>query len=313
MAKETKQTTKHILMIRPANFGFNPETAGSNAFQSEDRSSSSASIKETARQEFDSFVTALRSKGVDIIVVEDTGNPVKPDAVFPNNWVTFHENGMVVTFPMLSAARRLERREDIILSLSNKFAVKQHIHLEAYEKEGKILEGTGSMIIDRPNGLVYACASPRTNPELLAEYSRILGYKPVVFKSVDGEGMDIYHTNVMMALGESFVVICRNSIPSEQEWSHINDHFKRTQKEIIEISLPQMMSFAGNMLQVRGANDETILVMSTQAYESLDSKQIEKLEKHTKILHHPIPTIEKHGGGSVRCMMAEVFLPEKVS
>ena len=311
MAKETKQTTRHILMVRPAHFCFNPETAGSNAFQSEDSLLSSGEISRRAIEEFDSFVATLRSEGVDVIVAQDTDHPVKPDAVFPNNWVTFHEDGTVVTYPMLSAARRLERREDVLQSLAERFEIKRHIHLEAYEQQGKILEGTGSMIIDRPNALVYACVSPRTNPELLAEFAQLMGYQPVLFKAVDAEGMDIYHTNVMMALGETFVVICRHSISSENEWRELSRHFEKTGKEVIEITLPQMMSFAGNMLQIRGKDDERLLVMSSEAYGSLEESQVETLERHTRILHHPIPTIEKFGGGSVRCMMAEVFLPEK--
>ena len=311
MAKETNQTTRHILMIRPAHFGFNPETAGSNAFQSEVSSLTASDISRRAIDEFDSFVAALRSEGVDVIVVQDTSQPVKPDAVFPNNWVTFHEDGTVVTYPMLSKVRRLERRQDVIESLSERFDIKRHIHLEAYEQQGKILEGTGSMIIDRPNALVYACESPRTHPELLAEFVQMMNYKPVLFKAVDGEGMEVYHTNVMMALGETFVVVCRPSISSKREWKGLARHFAQTGKEVVEINLPQMMSFAGNMLQVKGKEDEPLLVMSSQAYQSLEKRQIRQLEQHSRIMHHPIPTIEKFGGGSVRCMMAEVFLPLK--
>lgn len=311
MAKETKQTTNHILMVHPAHFGFNPETAASNAFQIQDLSPKPEDISRSAVEEFDAFVASLRSEGVDVIVVQDTDQPVKPDAVFPNNWVTFHEDGTVVTFPMLSEARRLERREDILQSLGERFEISRRIHLEAYEQQGKFLEGTGSMIIDRLNGLVYACASPRTNPDLLAEFAQVMGYQPVVFKAVDAEGIEIYHTNVMMAMGNDFVVICRSSIASAGEWATLENHFKETGKEIVEISLPQMMSFAGNMLQVRGKDNEPLLVMSSEAYQSLEKRQIEQLERHTRILHHPIPTIERYGGGSVRCMMAEVFLPEK--
>lgn len=290
-------------------FGFNPETADSNAFQSTDRSLSPQEISAAAVEEFDSFVSSLRNAGVDVIVVEDTHHPAKPDAVFPNNWVTFHEDGTVVTYPMLSEARRLERRMDILQKLTARFKINRHIHLEHYEEEGRILEGTGSMILDRPNGLIYACVSPRTNPELLAEFAQIMGYQPVIFKAVDAEGMEIYHTNVMMALGESFVVICRDSITSGEHWDRLVRLFTQTGKEIIEISLPQMMSFAGNMLQVRGHDNAPLLVMSSQAYGVLDSHQLQTLARHTRILHHPIPTIEKFGGGSVRCMMAEVFLP----
>ncbi len=311
MAKETRQTTRHILMVRPARFGYNPETASSNAFQSEDRSLRSNEIRKMALAEFDQLVETLDSVGVHVIVADDTPQPAKPDAVFPNNWITFHEDGTVVTYPMLSPARRLERREDIIELVGRQFHITRRVKLERFEEEGKFLEGTGSMIIDRPNGIVYACQSPRTHPDLLDHFCKLMGYQSVLFKAVDAEGMDIYHTNVMMALGESFVVICRDSIPEGKMWSQVQQYFEKTNKEIISISLPQMMSFAGNMLQVRAAEDTPLLVMSSQAFESLTPSQLLAFEKHTNIMHAPIPTIEKYGGGSVRCMMAEVFLPEK--
>lgn len=311
MAHETRQTTRHLLMIRPASFGFNPETAPSNAFQSDSVSRSGEQLREAARREFDRLVASLRQNGVDVIVEEDTPSPQKPDAVFPNNWVTFHEDGTVVTYPMLSRLRRPERREDILERLPERFRISRRIHLERHEAEGKILEGTGSMIIDRPNARVYACVSPRTHPGLLHEFCEAMQYQPVVFAAVDAEGTQIYHTNVMMAVGETFAVICRDTIGSDAGWSTLQRHFSDTGKEIINISLPQMMNFAGNMLQVRGHNDEPLLVLSDQAFGSLTAEQIRRLEAHTRLLHCPIPTIEQCGGGSVRCMMAEVFLPEK--
>lgn len=311
MLKETAQTTSHILMVRPANFGFNEETAASNAFQTNDKALNTEEVRQRSLNEFDAFVEKLRQVGVDVIVVEDTNRPLKPDAIFPNNWVTFHQNGTIVTYPMYAPVRRLERRDDIIRSMQERFRVEQKIQLQEYEDIDQYLEGTGSMIIDRPNKLVYACISPRTHPDLLVRYCKIMGYSPVAFHAVDGDGMEIYHTNVMMALGETFVVICMETVQSEIEEDLLRNKFEETEKEIIEISLDQMMHFAGNMLQVRNEKGETFLVMSGQAFESLNDAQIAQIRKHTNILSSPIPTIETFGGGSVRCMMAEVFLPEK--
>lgn len=311
MLKETAQTTSHILMVRPSNFGYNEETAVTNAFQANDGSLSSTEISVRALAEFDAFVEKLRSEGVDVIVVEDTNRPLKPDAVFPNNWVTFHQNGTVVTYPMTAKVRRLERRDDIIRMIQEKFRVEQKLQLQEYEEIDQFLEGTGSMIIDRPNKLVYACLSPRTHHDLLQRFCKLMGYTAVPFHAVDGEGMEIYHTNVMMALGETFVVICLDSVQSEIEEEMLVKKFEATNKEIIEISYEQMMQFAGNMLQVRNDTGETFLVMSGQALDSLDESQISAIRRHTNILASPIPTIETYGGGSARCMMAEIFLPEK--
>jgi hypothetical protein len=311
MMKETAQITRNILMVRPAHFGYNLETADSNAFQKNDTSADATDIEAAAIREFDSLVEKLRAVGVNVIVASDTADPVKPDAIFPNNWVTFHENGTVVTYPMLSSIRRDERREDIIRNLMKTFYVEQKIQLEEYENIGQILEGTGSMIIDRPNRLVYACLSPRTNPSLLERFCKLMKYEAVPFHAIDGEGQEIYHTNVMMALGENFAVICLDAVPGYEEVELLRKKFKETKKEIIEISPEQMMSFAGNMLQVRGEGSGAYLVMSGAACHSLTEAQVEQIRHHTNILFSPIPTIETYGGGSVRCMMAEVFLPEK--
>lgn len=306
-----QQTTDTILMVRPAHFGFNEETAANNAFQVNDQSLSATEIQEKAKVEFDNFVGKLRAVGVNVIVVEDTSDPITPDAVFPNNWVTFHQDGLIITYPMYASKRRLERREDVLNELSGQFTITNHVRMEGYEAENRFLEGTGSMILDRPNRLVYACLSPRTDPELLEEFGQITGYTPVVFHAVDEQGQDIYHTNVMMAMGESFVVIVMDSIRDPQEKADLVALFKVTDKDVIDLSLEQMQSFAGNMLQVRNTSGETFLVMSTQAYEALRPQQIELIEKHTRILHSPIKTIETYGGGSARCMMAEVFLPRR--
>jgi hypothetical protein len=305
------QTTNHILMVRPANFGFNEETAESNAFQTNDTSLNQKQISEIAIKEFDDFVAKLSAVGVNVVVAEDSESPRKCDAIFPNNWITFHDNGDVITYPMYAPMRRLERQPHIVQQIENQFVVKKKFHLEDAEEENLFLEGTGSMIFDRPNKIVYACLSPRTDQSILHKFSEITGFNQVVFTSVDGKGQEIYHTNVMMALGETFCVICLDTIPNEEERAVVVQSLEDTGKEIIEISIEQVLEFAGNMLQVRNEAGETFLVMSEQAYKSLTTNQVEKIEQHTKILSIPIYTIEKYGGGSVRCMMAEIFLEKR--
>ncbi len=299
-------------MVRPANFAFNEETAASNAFQSRDGKLSAAEMRERAMQEFDGFVAQLRTAGVDVIVAEDTPTPVKTDAVFPNNWVTFHQEGFIITYPMLSPIRRLERSDAIIETVLRKgFRSDRRLNFETSEPSGRFLEGTGSIIFDHQRRLAYACLSPRTDAALLEDLCQAIGYQKVVFHSVDGNGQDIYHTNVMMALGETFVVICLDTVRDPAERKMLEEKFRETGKEIVDISLAQMNSFAGNMLQVRNTDGQTILVMSSQAYRALTPAQIQQLEGHTQLLHAPIDTIETYGGGSARCMMAEVFLPKK--
>ncbi|MDO8365589.1 MAG: arginine deiminase-related protein [Saprospiraceae bacterium] len=306
-----QQTTPHILMVRPANFAFNEETAASNAFQSRDGKMSATEMRERAMQEFDGFVTRLRDAGVDVMVAEDSATPVKPDAVFPNNWVSFHQEGIVVTYPMFAPTRRLERSDAIIDDvLSKGFHSDRRLHFEESEQSEHFLEGTGSIIFDHQHQLAYACLSPRTDAALLEELCQAIGYQKVVFHSVDGNGQDIYHTNVMMALGETFVVICLDTVRDPSERKMLEEKFRETGKEIVNISLEQMNSFAGNMLQVRNVEGQTILVMSSQAYRALKPAQIQQLQGHTQLLHAPIDTIETYGGGSARCMMAEVFLPK---
>ncbi len=307
-----QQTTRHILMVRPANFGFNPETAANNAFQQNDNSLQPEQIRVAAQKEFDGFVKKLRAAGVNVIAVRDSKTPVKPDAVFPNNWVTFHQEGYVITYPMFSPARRRERRMLIVKQvLSQGFQSEKRVNFEFNEKLNRFLEGTGSIIFDHQHRLAYACLSPRTDANLLGDLCKTIDYQPVVFHSTDGNGQEIYHTNVMMALGESFVVICLETVRDAAERKMLEQKFRETGKEIIEISLEQMGKFAGNMLQVRNDRDETILVMSETAFRSLTESQVKTLQQHTKILYSNINVIETYGGGSARCMMSEVFLPEK--
>lgn len=307
--EELLQTTDTILMVKPAHFGYNEQTASSNAFQKKDTKLSPEEIQSRAVQEFNDFVARLREEGIEVEVAEDTDSPAKPDAVFPNNWVTFHQNGTVVTYPMYAELRREERREDILKGLTEKFGFDNRIYMEQYELRDRFLEGTGSMILDRPNKIAYACVSPRTDVGLLNEFCEKLEYEKVDFTAVDDQDQEIYHTNVMMALGETLVVICLDTVRDENERNELVEKFNTTGKEIIEITISQMKSFAGNMLQVRNKEGQTFLVMSEQAYRSLNEDQIAKIEAETKILYSPIPTIETFGGGSARCMMAEVFYP----
>jgi len=300
--------TDTIMMIRPKNFGFNEETSKDNAFQNAEAQIDPESAKIKAIQEFDAMVGSLRSHGVQVIVIEDTDHPIKPDAVFPNNWISFHEDGLVVMYPMYAEKRRIERRRDIVQYLSQDYLVDRDYTFEHYEDEGLFLEGTGSMILDRTNKIVYASLSHRTDIQLLDKWCVLLDYEKVVFHGKDRNGNPIYHTNVLMALGEDFCVICLSSIP-ELEKPHVVKSLEETKKLIIDISFDQMEAFAGNMLQVKNKDGERFLVMSETAYKSLKPSQIATLKQKTEILHFPIPTIETLGGGSVRCMMAEVFLP----
>lgn len=308
---ENHQIASNILMIRPANFAYNAETAANNAFQSIDHSLSAEEVQVRAQQEFDEFVQRLREAGMNVHVAEDSPSPVKPDAVFPNNWVTFHEDGRVATYPMNAPTRRHERREGLIESLGRRFSIRERIHFEEAEAEDRFLEGTGSLILDRPNAIAYACLSPRTDEALLKEYGQRMGYETVAFTAADGEGKAIYHTNVMMALGQDFVVICLDTVKDEQERALLLQKFEATGKEVIEIDLSQMMAFAGNMLQVSSEDGQAYLVMSEQAFKSLRPEQVAAIEQRTRILHSPLYTIEQHGGGSARCMMAEIFLKER--
>ncbi len=303
-----RQTTQHILMVRPNQFGYNPETAASNAFQVKDDTATDE-IAAKAIEEFDAFVAKLRGHGINVIVAQDPAQPHTPDAVFPNNWVTFHENGTVMLYPMLSATRRLERQPNVLETVYGNFQHKRVIDLSPYESRGQFLEGTGSMILDRVNRLVYACISPRTEPVLLDEFCEWAGYEKVEFRAVDENGLPIYHTNVMMAMGDKFAIICMATVADKRDKAKLLKRFAVTGKKWIDISIAQMKAFAGNMLQVENDKGQTFLIMSEQAYRSLRPAQITAIEKYTTILHSPIYTIEKYGGGSARCMMAEIFLP----
>jgi hypothetical protein len=306
-----QQATNNILMIRPVRFGFNEQTATSNAFQ-DPAAKLMANTQELAQAEFDNMVAGLRAKGVNVIIVEDTPMPHTPDSIFPNNWISFHSNGRVLLYPMEAPNRRDERRADIIEVLKDNFEVNSVHDLSYFEAQNIFLEGTGSLVLDRPNGIAYACISTRTNKIVLKEWlSQMSNYEAITFEAVDQFGKQIYHTNVLMCVGDTFAVICLEAIKNDAERKLVVEKLETSGKEIIEISYSQMNSFAGNMLLVATANEKNLLVMSTQAFESLNQTQIEGIEKHTAIFHANIKTIETNGGGSARCMMAEVHLPRK--
>ncbi|MFH6972785.1 citrulline utilization hydrolase CtlX [Flavobacterium petrolei] len=308
-----KQTTNSILMIRPVAFRMNEQTAVNNYYQKVLDGLLPATVNAKAQQEFDAFVEKLTAVGVDVTVVDDTSNPDTPDSVFPNNWISFHENGDVALYPMFAENRRHERREEILDLLEEKgFVIHNIIDYTSAEEDGFFLEGTGSLLLDRANAKAYCALSPRADEELFIEFCEDFDYAPVIFEAfqtVDSERKLIYHTNVMMCLGETFAVICSDCIDDKKERKMVLDNLKENGKEIILITEAQMNNFAGNMLEVRGANDKRYLVMSTAAHQSLTPKQIEQLEKHAEILSSSLDTIEACGGGSARCMMAEIFLP----
>ena len=309
----TSQITNTLFMVRPISFRKNEETAGNNYFQ-QDENASSDEIQERTLREFDQFVEKLRSKGVHVFVFNDRESEKTPDSIFPNNWISFHEDGSIMTYPMFAENRRLERREDVIDTLRDSFKVSNVDSLASWEDQDKFLEGTGSMILDRPNRLTYASISDRTNAEVLADFCGRTGYKAVSFtayQSVDDERLAIYHTNVMMALGEDYAVVCLDCVDDQVERKALEKSILDSGKVIIEISESQMHQFAGNMLQVRNDSNERFTVMSQAAFNSLDEKQIAKFREYGEIISSPLPTIEKLGGGSARCMMAEVFLPKK--
>lgn len=303
-----RQLTDTVMMIRPAHFGFNHETAQDNAFQSSDGAEMIEDIVHAAKNEFDQFVEVLKKEDIKVHIIDDTVEPVKNDAVFPNNWISFHERGWIITYPMYSEMRRLERREDIVEEMMDHYQFTRRYSFEHYEEDNLFLEGTGSLVLDRTHRIAYASVSERTDVKILDKWAVLTGYRTLIFHSTDRNNQPIYHTNVLMAIGKNFVVICMDSIKDEEEQIKILDSCAGTGKEVIHISYDQMEAYAGNMLQLN-TPDGSIMVMSTQAYHSLKPDQINKISNYSKIVHSDIPVIEKYGGGSVRCMMAEVFYP----
>lgn len=309
------QTTNTLLMIRPVAFRMNEQTAVNNHFQKSLDGLLPATVNAKAQEEFDNYVQKLRAVGINVIVVDDTVKPDTPDSIFPNNWISFHENGDVALYPMFAENRRLERREDILDLLEERgFKIENIVDYTSAEEDNLYLEGTGSILLDRENEIAYCALSPRADEELFIEFCEDFHYDPVIFEAFqtlpNGERKYIYHTNVMMCLAETFAVVCADCIDDKAEQKNVLKRLKNSGKEVILISEEQVNNFAGNMLQVRGTNDELFLIMSNLAYQSLKKDQIAKIEKHCKIIHSNLDTIELCGGGSARCMMAEVFLPK---
>jgi len=309
-----KQITNTILMIRPVSFRMNEQTAVNNYYQKVLESVTPETVQFKALQEFDDFVEKLQAIGVNVIVIDDTQDTDTPDSIFPNNWISFHENGDVALYPMFAENRRLERREDILEALEELgYKINNVVDYTSAEEEKIYLEGTGSLLLDRVNGKAYCALSPRADEDLLIEFCEDFEFTPVSFvanQTLNEKRMPIYHTNVMMCLGEKFSVICLDSIDDKKERKEVIKHLKEDRKEIIAITEEQVNNFAGNMLQVLGKNEERYIVMSNSAYESLTKQQLNQIEKHGKILYSSLDTIEACGGGSARCMMAEVFLPK---
>ena len=310
-----KQTTNSILMIRPVAFRMNEQTVVNNYYQKVIDGLSPETVNTKAQEEFDTFVNKLRMVGVDVTVVDDTLEPSTPDSIFPNNWISFHESGDVALYPMFAENRRLERREEILDILEDKgFVVNEIMDYSSAEDDGFFLEGTGSIVLDRENDKAYCALSPRADEELFIEFCEDFEYTPVIFEAFQTIGSErklIYHTNVMMCVADTFAVICADCIDDKKERKMVLDSLKSDGKEIILITEEQMNNFAGNMLELQGTDERRYLVMSASAHKSLTKKQVAQLEEHITILSSSLDTIEACGGGSARCMMAEVHLPEK--
>ena len=304
------QTTDTVLMIEPVAFGYNEQTAVNNYFQVQQE----GNVQEKALREFNSFVEKLRSKGITVITIKDTISPKTPDSIFPNNWVSFHRDGKVVLYPMFAENRRLERRQDILDQIKSQFKVEEIIDFSASERDNRFLEGTGSMIFDHDNKIAYGSVSLRLDEDLFRKFCAEFGFRPMVFHSYQTAGeerLPIYHTNVMMCVADKFVVICLDCIDDELEREKVIETIKNSGKELIEISEEQMQNFAGNMLQVHNNVGEKFLVMSQSAYRSLKPEQVAAITKYCEIIYSDLETIETNGGGSARCMLAEVFLLRK--
>jgi hypothetical protein len=309
------QTTSNILMIRPVAFNYNAQTAENNYYQTAADASQADSIQSLALVEFNTFVATLEEAGVDVLVVDDTPEPPTPDSIFPNNWVSFHEDGSIFLYPMFAPNRRQERRMDVLdqLRLAD-YRITQIVDMTDSEEEGRYLEGTGSLVLDRENRIAYACISVRTHADLLAQWAAQTGYRTVTFdamQNVNGELLPIYHTNVMMSVGTEIAIVCADSVKDAVQREELLSTLKKTGKHIVLISEEQKHEYAGNMLEVKNKDGQPLMVMSSQAYHSLSKQQVAEIEAFCSIVHSDIRTIETYGGGSARCMMAEIFLPSK--
>ena len=307
------QTASSVLMVRPARFGANPATADSNSFQARTLDQPLAAIRAQVAQEFDAFAEALAGAGVQVCIASDTPDPEKPDAIFPNNWVSFHADGTVVLYPMLAPNRRPERRLDLLQDVASRhqFCIGRTLDLSDHEQLGQYLEGTGSLVLDRVNRIAFASLSPRTHLDALGDFAQQLDYEVVSFEAFNTEGVAIYHTNVLMCVGERFAVLCTEAIPDETRRRAVVSILENSGHEVISITAAQMAAFAGNMLELENPRGGKVLVMSAAAERSLDAEQRRRLQAHASVLAAPIPTIEHYGGGSVRCMLAEIHLPRR--
>ena len=310
MAATESQLTSTVLMIRPTRFESNPMTAESNVFQGRSGVTPAEQQQEAVR-EFDALVDALRAAKIEVVVVDDTTEPHTPDSIFPNNWVSFHADGRVVLYPMEAVNRRTERRPDIIERLVDEFGfqVTEVLDLSEHENSGHYLEGTGSMVLDRVNRVAYACLSSRTQLDPLGDFAQRMGYDVVAFDAVDKDGVPIYHTNVLMNVGEALAVICDEAIVRDEQRDAVMTRLRESGHDVVSISYDQLDAFAGNMLELRSKEGDRVLAMSSQAWNSLNAEQRQVLQANGKIVSSPINNIESSAGGSVRCMLAEIHLP----
>ena len=299
------QTTSTVFIVKPVRFGYNPQTAESNAFQR--RTGYGREVQEGALREFLAYAALLRANGVNIALAEDTEDPRTPDSIFPNNWFSTHEDGTLVLYPMAMPNRRAERKENFLNIIKKHFEVKRTVDLTHYEEEGLFLEGTGSLILDRENKIAYACLSPRTSQEVLDDFCSQMGDRAISFRATDQKGIDIYHTNVMMSVGTTYAIVCLDAIEDEAERDAVLNSLEKTGKKVMEITHEQMNSFAGNMLELRSNEGKKLLIMSASARKSLTSEQNRELSKTYRLLSPQLETIETNGGGSARCMLAEIF------
>ena len=311
MPDQEPQSARAVLMVRPARFGFNPQTAGTNLFQRDEGSAGDSDRQRRVWSEFDALASALTRAGVQVVVAEDSAVPAKPDAIFPNNWVSFHRDGTVVLYPMMAVNRRLERREELIAQVAREgpFRIAKVVDLSHREADGKFLEGTGSLVLDRGSHIAYACLSARTDLDVLGEFAQLLDYELMTFDAQDA-GAAIYHTNVLMAVGTQFAIVCGASIGNPQHRDAVRSKLAATGHEIVDISIEQMRQFAGNLLELDSPRGK-LIAMSSAAWSALDAHQRRRLESHGDIVAADIATIEHFGGGSVRCMLAEIHLPPR--
>lgn len=304
-----QQDSQCIFMVRPAHFGFNEQTALSNTFQHS--IVTGVNLREQVLAEFDAAVDTLRNAGIEVLVFDDTEDIIRPDAVFPNNWISTHHDGTIVLYPMQTVNRRAERRTDLIAALKEKYVVKKIIDLSGAEAQEQFLEGTGSIVFDHTARIAYACLSPRTSLQLLEHLCTLIGYTPVSFHAVNEQGIDIYHTNVIMGIAADYAIACLDCIPDPQEKQKVIQALSTSGKTILEINLEQVKSFAGNVLSLKTRQGKSVLALSASAYKAMNTQQLEQLDQVTSLLPINIPIIETIGGGSVRCMLAQNFLAEK--